>query len=76
MTPTLNDGDLVWATGLVEPIDGDIVIAQTEHGEVIKRLRVLDQDLVQLIGDNHAAHHMVAAIDQSAIIGKVIWPPR
>ena len=56
MSPTLLPGDLVLVCGWLKPKVGDVVVVNTEQvGLVIKRLIALDEETLQVAGDNPAS---------------------
>ena len=71
MHPTLQSGKIVWASPLVRPKLGSIVIAQHEGREIIKRIERIVGDTIHLQGDNHNDAHN-ARIDRRQLLGVVI----
>ena len=74
MEPTLHEGQLVMASGLLPVRSGDVVVAKIGDLELIKRLAVLPDNQRILAGDNKTDNHDLAWNDETHIIGKVFWP--
>ena len=75
MSPTLLSGDLVLVCGWLEPKVGDVVVVNTEQvGLVIKRLIALDEDSLQVAGDNLSSDSSINRIPlpRDRLKGKVI----
>lgn len=70
MKPTLNDGQVVLASGLVKPKVGDLVIARVEGLEVIKRVASIEAINVRLTGDalGHGFYALVRKSDISVVV--------
>ena len=65
MTPTLIPGQLIFATGLLKPKVGDIVIAKQDSREVVKRIELIANNKAKLTGDNpHELHNTVVSLQQ------------
>ena len=75
MSPTLLSGDLVLVCGWLKPKVGDVVVVNTEQvGGVVKRLIALDEDSLQVAGDNLASDSSINRIPlpRDRLKGKVI----
>ena len=75
MSPTLLSGDLVLVCGWIKAKVGDVVVVNTEQvGLVIKRLIVLDEDTLQVVGDNPASDSPINRIPlpRERLEGKVV----
>ena len=75
MSPTLLPGDLVLLCGWLKPKVGDVVVVNTEQvGLVIKRLIALDEETLQVVGDNPASDSSINRIPLSRgrMKGKVV----
>ena len=75
MSPTLLSGDLVLVCGWFKAKVGDVVVVNTEQvGLVIKRLIVLDEDTLQVVGDNPASDSPINSIPlpRERLKGKVV----
>ena len=79
MEPTFKAGQIVLASGLAKPREGDVVIVQHDGLEKIKRLRRIDNGIVYVVGDNAAAStdsRTFGSLPKAAIIATVLWPRR
>lgn len=79
MLPTLRPGQLVIATRWVRLSPGSIVIAPLGGREVIKRVKSVKAQGIELIGDNLEAStdsRVYGLVDPRSVIGVVIWPRR
>ena len=75
MSPTLLPGDLVLVCGWLKPKLGDVVVVNTEQvGLVIKRLIALDEETLQVAGDNSASDSSINRIPlpRGRMKGKVV----
>ena len=75
MSPTLLSGDLVLVCGWFKAKVGDVVVVNTEQvGLVIKRLISLDEDTLQVVGDNPASDSPINHIPlpRERLKGKVV----
>lgn len=80
MLPSLEHGDIIWATGLVRPNSlqpGQVVVIQHEGIEKIKRVVEVENGEIIVQGDNASDSRdsrQFGPIPLSAVRGKVIWP--
>lgn len=76
MSPTLLSGQIVIAVGFVNLRVGDVVIADIEGREVIKRIDSIDDQGIRLIGDNRLAStdsRDYGPVDRTVICSRVIY---
>lgn len=53
MSPTYHDGDLLLGRRwLIRPMVGDVIVIQVENRPLIKRIKYLTGDQVEVAGDN------------------------
>lgn len=79
MTPTLGAGTIVVATRLLPVLVGHVAVAIVDGREVIKRVTVIDGDLVELRGDNPAAStdsRQYGKVPNQSLYGRVIFTTR
>jgi signal peptidase I len=86
MTPRLQAGDWLLvdpgAYRAAPPRPGDLVLAESDTGPLVKRVGALSRDgTIELIGDAHSTggHRHDLALPLSAISGRPwfrYWPPR
>lgn len=80
MLPSLEHGDIVWATGLSSPQSlqpGQVVVIRHEGIEIIKRVVEVENGEIIVQGDNAADStdsRQFGPLPLSAVRGKVIWP--
>ena len=75
MLPVIKPGTFVVANRAARQLAfGDVVIANCEGFENIKRVVEVKKDKVHLAGDNHADSHDPGWVAQDQIIARVIWP--
>lgn len=77
MSPTLNEGRLVIASGLLTPKQGRVVIAKHRGLEKIKRVSKIQGTKVYLTGDNSkesSDSRQFGWLPISSVIASVIWP--
>ena len=75
MSPALLTGDLVLVCGWLKPKVGDVVVVNTEQvGLVIKRLIALDEETLQVAGDNPSSDSSINRIPlpRGCMKGKVV----
>lgn len=75
MEPTLKEGRIIFASPLLEPRRGDVVIARVEDREIIKRIEKIQPDGYELIGDapSHSRDsRRFGLVGKSSILGRVI----
>lgn len=72
MEPTLTNGSVVLTVGS-RCQAGDVVIAHTNDGQVVKRVTEVLGNTIKLCGDNKAASSRYS-VEKSDILGRVIWP--
>lgn len=71
MSPTLKEGQLVFATSLLKPKVNSVVIATHNKKDIVKRLVKKQNQSAYLRGDNSSVHHNVV-ISTSQIRSVVI----
>ena len=79
MEPTIRVGQIVLASDLMKPREGDVVILHHDGLEKIKRLQRIDNGSVYVVGDNEAAStdsRAFGALPETVIIATVVWPRR
>lgn len=78
MLPTLRPGQIVIASGLFrQPQIDSVVIVRHDNLEKIKRVRVVDNGRVFIVGDNNRGSidsRVFGWLPEESVIGKVIWP--
>lgn len=75
MLPTLRPGQIVVGCGWLGPRVGDIVIANIQGREVIKRVVTVDGSQLEIIGENRLAStdsRDYGAINREAVIARVV----
>lgn len=73
MEPSLHENQLVFATGLIKARTGDVVIAEVNGREVIKRVAKIEKDTFKLTSDA-PGHARYANVVKSEIRGKLLLP--
>lgn len=71
MSPTLKEGQIVFATSLLKPKVKSVVIATHNEKDIVKRVAKNQGKQIHLSGDNPSKHHNVV-ISTSQIRGVVI----
>lgn len=71
MEPTIKPDQLVMASGWFKPRNQDLVLAEVEGRQVIKRLNLDANNRQQLISD-HPRHGRYSSIEPGAILGRVL----
>ena len=75
MEPTLKQGRIVFASPLLSAGNQDVVVAQVEGRDVIKRVSQVSPDHILLVGDN-AGHsrdsRVFGEVSKEVILGKVL----
>jgi nickel-type superoxide dismutase maturation protease len=77
MIPTLKPGTIVVAVKAKRLRVGNVVIAELDGRDVIKRIARIDDGMYHLLGDNLKSStdsRTKGSIDRSKIHGFVIWP--
>lgn len=78
MLPTLNEGQIVIATGWYNSLQKeDVVIIRHRGLEKIKRIQQIVNRRIFVRGDNRARStdsHTFGWLDSETVVGKVIWP--
>lgn len=77
MEPTLKSGTIVIAIKAKQLKVGNVVIAELDGRQVIKRISHIDNDEYHLLGDNlkHSSDSRTkGAVCRSKIYGRVVWP--
>ncbi len=75
MEPTLKQGKIVFATHLRSPREGDVVVADVDGRELIKRIKSVDENGYFLVGDNSSHSrdsHRFGMVEKSNILGVVL----
>lgn len=77
MEPGISDSDIVvFCRVLQEYEKGDIVIAEVEQGEVIKRIEYIKDGQIYLVGDNDEKSidsRDFGLVSEKNVIGKVVY---
>lgn len=79
MEPTLKDGRIVLASGILKLRERDVVVLEHSGLEKIKRISSIEGGLVFVAGDNPAKStdsRQFGPLQSKVIIGTVIWPRR
>ncbi|MCA1833781.1 MAG: S24/S26 family peptidase [Actinomycetota bacterium] len=76
MLPTLRQGDRLAVSARLHPRRGDLVIARRDGLEMVKRVRRLDGNVVEVAGDNAAASTDFSAHVEDVVGVAVLryWP--
>lgn len=77
MVPILKPGGLLVATKKFKLKKGMVVVAKTGNREIVKRVALVKNSNVFLIGDNtdySTDSRSLGWISSDQILGKVIWP--
>lgn len=74
MMPDLPPGKIVIASGWLPIGVGDVVIARAEGKDIIKRVRAISVDKLELAGDNASDSTDYGSIKKSQVMGRLIWP--
>lgn len=71
MEPAVRPNQLVMASGWFKPRNQDLVLAEVEGRQVIKRLSLDANNRQQLMSD-HPGHGRYSSIEPSGILGRVL----
>lgn len=74
MLPILPLGAIVIASGWLRVRVGDVVVARAEGKDIIKRIRTISGDKLDLAGDNTTDSTDYGSVAKSQVIGRLIWP--
>lgn len=75
MLPTLRSDDFIFSARARELKRGDLVVAQTQVGLVVKRVDKLSDNYIYLRGDNSNSESFIChqPLETSAVVGKVYF---
>ena len=75
MLPTLRSDDFIFSARAREIKRGDLVVAQTQVGLVVKRVDKLTENYIYLRGDNSNSESFIyhQPLETSAVVGKVYF---
>lgn len=77
MLPSLSSGRIVFATSILKPKVGRVVVVKHDNLEKIKRIKSIDSNYLFVVGDNPSkstdSRHF-GKIKSSSVIGRVIFP--
>ncbi len=76
MSPNLEPGWVLLALRTKRIAFGDVVIASSEVGEIVKRVVEVKKNKVNLAGDSHGTDgsHEAGWVSNTDIIARVVWP--
>ncbi len=76
MAPSFVDGDLLMFSSVKRPKHGDVVVAQHNGKQFVKRLHVSEHGILSLRGDNINDSLDFEDVQSNKIIGSLIYPSR